>query len=243
MSTGFIDMHHHLLFGMDDGATTYREALQMMRAARICGIDSIIATPHAYPGISKFDMDKYHERLRQLQEVSITHRDMPRIYGGAEIYSTESVIRFLSSNRVPTMNNTNFVLIEWNPKVEFKEISVAIRALANEGYITIMAHVERYMCLWRKIKELEELKNQFNIRIQVNCDTIIGNSSMMEKYICRNLLKNHIADYIATDAHNTTTRKAHMDDAFVVLEQRYGIDYAKRITGLNQTELLISRLK
>ena len=236
-------MHHHILFGMDDGAKSYREALQMMRVAQRCGIDSIIATPHVYPGISKFDMDKYHERLRKLQEVSIAHRDMPKIYGGAEIHSTESVVRFLSSNRVPTMNNTNYVLIEWKPKVDFKEILIALRELANEGYIAIMAHAERYICLWKKLKELEEIKTQYNIRIQVNCDTIIGIGSMIEKYICRNLLKNQMVDYIATDAHNLTIRKAHMDDAFVVLEQRYGSDYARKLTSLNQMELIRSGSK
>lgn len=243
MCMGFVDIHHHLLFGIDDGAKSYRESLQMMRAAQRCGIDSIIATPHVYPGISRFDMDKYHEKLKQLQEVSITQRDMPKVYGGAEVYSTESIVRFLLSNRIPTMNNTNYVLIEWNPKVDFKEILITLRELANEGYITIIAHAERYMCLLRRLKELEEVKTQFSIRIQVNCDTIIGNGSMLEKHICRNLLKNRMVDYIATDAHNLTTRKAHMDDAFVVLEQRFGRDYARRLTSLNQMELLRSGLK
>ena len=154
-----IDIHHHLLYGLDDGPSRFDEAARMAECAAQDGIRTLIATPHVYPGVRPFQREMYDEALERLNQ-HCSRKGVPlSILGGAEIRHTDAAVRLLEEGRLPTMNGTSFVLVEWSTSADAQSIADAVREYANAGYRVIIAHIERYRGLWLKKGVVETLKN------------------------------------------------------------------------------------
>jgi len=229
--SGFTDIHQHLIYGMDDGPRTRKEAEAMIRAARRDGIRRIIVTPHIAPGIRPFDIDRFVRRLEGLQI------DCARIHGvelfmGAEIFYTDSARRYLNDLRIPTLAETEYVLVEFSPEIRYAKMRNALEDLLSSGYIPVLAHIERYQCLVRRPQRAIEIKKRLDVRFQVNCSTIVNGKGHAANRFIGKLFTDRIVDAVASDAHNLTTRPAIMSATYRILKQRYGGRYADHLTGV-----------
>lgn len=235
----FIDIHHHLVYGLDDGPKDSRKSRKMIDAAYREGVRTIIATPHVYPGRKKFDREAYEERLKELNEYcAVCNYDL-EILPGAEIYYTDAALRLLVNGELPTLNNTRFVLLEASLRLRCEDFARAIRDISNAGYIPVIAHIERYPNLWRKIKFLRQECAGFDFRIQVDAEAFLDKLPFFERRFVKALVKYDLIDYVASDAHDTAGRKVNMSRAYKVLCEEYGKKYARKVTGGNQEELLV----
>lgn len=235
---GFTDIHHHIVWGVDDGPATLNSSVKMLHAASDDDIRRIIATTHANPGIVEFDQSKYLERIGMLNEYCQAHKLNLVIYPGAEVLYTEKAAQLLYERRIPTLAGSEFTLVEFMQDEAYEQIYEAMRSLTNSGFVPVIAHVERYKCLVRKPALLEELKSMFYMRIQMNCHTVLNPHGRQIKKFVSYMLKNGMVDYVATDAHNIRSRPVFMYDCYAVLEQEYGAHYAQALTGRNQREIL-----
>ena len=235
----FIDIHHHILYGLDDGPKNSKKARQMIDAAYRDGVRTIIATPHVSPGRRKFDRVSYDQRLNELNTYCAACNYDMKILPGAEIYYTDAAIRLLTSGEVPTLNNTRYVLLEASTRLRSEDFVRAIRDVSNAGFIPVIAHIERYPNLWFKSKLLKEMRSGFNFRIQVDAEVFIDRLPFFEKRFVKALIQNDLIDYVASDAHDTAERRVNMGRAYKVLCAEYGKKYARMLTGTNQEELLI----
>ncbi len=230
---GFTDIHHHLVFGVDDGPGTFRETSEMLRAARRNGIQTIVTTPHVTPGIKDFDQDAYFEKL-EMMKAYCAHKQLDiQLHSGAEVFYTDLTGRFLKERRIPSLANTEYVLVEFSPKVRYDELDEAATSLLRSGYIPVFAHVERYQCLAKHPQRAIELRKKNDLRYQVNCSTILGEKGFFADRFCEKLLREGCIDAVATDAHNTGSRAVHMKAAYRLLEEEYGELYAQRLTGVS----------
>lgn len=236
----FIDMHHHLAYGLDDGPKNFKRSCKMIDAAYRDGIRTIIATPHVYPGRKRFDRAAYMQRLDQLNAYCAQHSYDLKILPGAEVYYTDATIRLLTEGRVPTMNGTEFILLESSTRRKINEFERAIRDISNAGYIPIVAHIERYPNLWFKLKEIKKISETFDMRIQVDAEAFLDKMPFFGRRFLNGLVKRDMIDYVASDAHDVSERRTRMTQVYKLLSSKYGKKYARRLTGGNQRELLIS---
>lgn len=234
----FIDVHHHILNGIDDGPVTLKDMENMIDLADNDGISVIVATPHAFPGVRPFDLWQFRETLGYALDYCQRQRYAMRIMEGAEILYTSSAINEICSQRIPTLNGTDFVLVEWPHNSSIDVVANGLRCLNNEGLIPVVAHVERLRCFWRKPAQLIELRSKMDIRLQLNASTVLRQDMLGNRYLVQRLLKEGVIDYIASDAHNMSDRRTRMSEAYSRIEKEYGTLSAQRMMWENQHEFI-----
>ena len=229
-------MHHHFLYGMDDGPKTYEDMTAMLRRAYEDGIRKIIATPHATPGHVAFAPTLLLQRLKEAQYCCMRHGFDLTLYSGAEIMYTPQAAAMVADGRIPTLANTKNVLVEFMPDVTFKTVDGAIQEFLKFGYIPILAHMERYRCLMTHIKRTIFLKELYPVAFQVNCSTVLGGKDFFTSKTINTLFEEKLIDHVATDAHDCTRRPCRMRSAYYALVQQVGGEYARFLTGMTEVK-------
>ena len=232
-----VDIHQHLIYGLDDGAQTLDDTKAMLRMAHRNGIKTIVATTHVMPGIERFDLMNYRNRLMTAQKWSNDQGLDIHICFGSEIFYTASTERLLTDGYIPTLNGTFNVLVEFNPNETFEKIKDAVRKLGNAGYTAVIAHAERYDA-FRKTKNLVELKEQLLALIQINANTVLNPRGFWQKLWLRRVMRQSLCDVIATDAHNTNSRKCRMKACYEHVKREWGAETADTLCINNPTSIL-----
>jgi protein-tyrosine phosphatase len=226
---GFVDIHHHLLYGLDDGPAAFDQMAGMLRAACADGISAIIATPHASPGVRPFDGALMERRLNEAREYCRENGLDLTIYPGAEVLYTPMLLNIVSGGNIPTLAGTRYVLVEFAPSAGLDAVESAARALVRSGRVPIFAHVERCRFLTARPERMRLLKAQYGVLFQVNCAALLeGGWLSMGR-----LLREGLIDFAATNAHDTIVRDCRMSNAYRRLERTAGSDCAKALTGGN----------
>ena len=233
----FIDIHHHLIYGVDDGAKTFEGTEKMIRQAVENQVHAIITTPHITPGQEPFDFDAYKAHLEETRQYLRAEGIDLTLYTGSEVLYTPGTAYQLSEGRVPTLAGTRYLLLEFMPDDSFQTLLDAGTTVAGMGYIPVYAHVERYECL-KKTDQIERLRDASGALIQVNANTLLRKHSFFRGRFLRHLFEDELVDFIATDSHDLPGRDNHMADAFDQLTVLYGIDMAHALTHGNAEKLL-----
>ncbi len=235
---GFIDMHSHVLPGLDDGSKSMEQSLAMLRIAESEGISTIIATPHNMPGKGRPSREKLEERLAQLREEAEYEGIAIEIQLGTEYYYREEVCEIFDREEAVTMAASDCVLLEFNPFEEKSYIYNAVRETFSTGYSPIVAHVERYEQLMKKTEYVHTLKDMGAL-IQVNASSVIGENGFRVKRDVRKLLKEGYVDFVSTDAHSDRNRAPRMAKCAAYLYKKYGAQYAERLLYKNAEKYLL----
>lgn len=221
--TGFTDIHHHILCGMDDGARSPDEMRDMLRRAAQDGIARIVATPHVTPGLAYFDRERYDRTLKDAQAYCRAEGIPVALYAGAEILYTDQTCRFLAEGRVPTLAGTEYVLVEFSPDIRCDRLYGALAQLLRAGFLPVIAHAERYRCLTRHPARAVELRRALDVCFQVNCSSILRPGDFFARRFIEKLLEWDMLDAIATDAHRADgPRTIHMREAWLKIEKKFG---------------------
>ncbi len=227
---GFVDIHQHLVWGVDDGAKTIEDSVALLRCCADQGIRIIIATPHFLSGIEPFPYKKFKEHFLKLRRICKEEGIPIKLLPGAEVFYTANTLNMLLDGRVPTLNGTRFILVEFNESVTWKGFEKAVRDLFNNGYRPIVAHIERYPAVYSHRRQLRLLKEETRAKFQMNCGSIINPRSLRQKRFTESMLKERLIDAVATDSHNMEYRPPNMLRAYGILKDKYGSEYAYRLT-------------
>ena len=236
MSENFTDIHHHLLYGIDDGAKNQKRMFEMLELAAADGISHIVATPHMTPGVYEFDQEQYEKALAEAREYIDREELGIRLDAGVEVLYTDQTGRFLREERIPTLAGTNRVLVEFSPDVELERFCEALEAISYAGYMPVVAHVERYECVTASVKRALQLKDELGVFYQMNCSTVLEQQGIFGNRFARKILKARGIDAIATDAHNVSSRRVHMREAWDVVRKYYSENYANHLVSGNILE-------
>ncbi len=226
----FCDIHSHFVYGMDDGARTQEEMEAMLDAAWADGVAELTATPHVTPGVYEFNVGRFHRHLNEARVYCQSRGYSMRLSPGAEILYTPALERYVVEHRLPTLGNSDHVLLEFAPEIAYREIEAAVGLLERNEYVPVLAHVERYSAL--SGAKIYQLKERSSVLYQMNCRTVLEGGGLMQNMRTRKWLQDRLIDYIATDSHNCGSRKTCMKRAHSVLAERYGLKYANRLTGM-----------
>lgn len=233
----FIDIHQHLIYGVDDGAENPEQARQMILQASRQGVAHIIATPHAVPGIKPFPLQQCAARLRELNAWCRAQGLQTKLHPGAEIFYTSETPRFLADGRIPTLAGTRCVLVEFSPGANRHHLKTAARKLANTGYRPVFAHIERYRAL-RSLAFLEELHEEYQVVMQVNHGLFLRRQNFLTRYWLARAMGAGLIDVVASDAHNLQQRPCRLKACHDAIANAYGSDTARRLLVENGRRLL-----
>ncbi len=221
-----VDIHCHLLFGVDDGAKTIDDSVSMLTVAARQGITDMILTPHYRHGMFAYPIDVIRENYAKLlphaKELGI------RLYLGCEYHVNSHILYHLVSGRCLTLAGSEYVLAEYSYDTPMHYIKDTVRELLNHGYNPVVAHVERYGCFIKNPKLVKELTD-VGVLIQVDANAILGLEGRQAKKCTHILLKNHLVDLVASDSHDTDRRGIHMQECCHLVSKKYGEQMAQRI--------------
>ena len=224
------DIHCHILPGVDDGSKSMDMSLDMLQIAYEEGTRQIVLTPHYMIGRNHYqpkDLDVKFEELKAKSEE--LYPDLT-LYLGNEILWEEGVVDLLKSGEIHTMNGTKYVLVEYNVQAPFRHILSSIQDLAEARYWPIIAHVERYQCLVKRMDRIEEMISNRAL-LQMNISSVEGGFLNESKRWCRKLVKEGYITFFGTDAHNVDSRGPHVQDY---------IPWVRKHCGEDETEYMLT---
>ena len=135
-----------------------------------------------------------------------------RIYLGTEIFFGQDVPDKLEAGEILSMNNRDYVLVEFSPSDTYAYIRQSLQQMQMAGYEVILAHVERYNCIIKEIELAEQLW-EMGIRLQVNADSITGENGRELKKFVKCLMDQDLVFCVGTDAHSCRHRAPRMKKA------------------------------
>jgi protein-tyrosine phosphatase len=223
-----IDIHCHIMPGVDDGARDAATSLEMLKIAQKSGIEHIVLTPHHKPMHHNVSPDHNQKYTKALQEMAVKNGIDVKLYSGNEIYYSDETFDELVSGRICTLAGSDYVLFEFHPTNPYKAIHNAIYQVQAAGYIPILAHVERYSDMVSHFSYVEEMVDM-GCYIQVNASSIMGKYGFGISHFTKKLLKNHLVHFVATDAHDTDKRAPKLSECREFIGRKFGQDYSDRL--------------
>lgn len=234
----YIDIHSHILPGVDDGAGNLEESLFMLRQAQEQGIGAIILTPHQKPDRKCVSVDGLHRRMEQLREEMRRARIRIDLYPGSELLYHHGLQEELAVKKVCTLAGSHYALVEFMPDEDWQYIQNGLYGLVCAGYRPVVAHVERCVQLAPNPDRIQGLIDM-GCYMQVNAGSISGSFGFGMKRTAKRLLKEKFVHFAATDAHRESgKRSVQMDACSAYLYKKCGIEYADRLLWENAMHVL-----
>lgn len=224
----FIDIHSHILPGVDDGSDSFEMSMRMLRCAADDGISGIILTPHNKPGRRHRHFSEIMSRVESMQKMMSEDSVNVKLYIGSELYYRNSLLEELENDMAGTLGSSRYVLVEFNPSEDYDYIRNGIYSLLTGGYYPILAHAERYgnVCAGKsRIDDLVEM----GCYIQVNSGSVMGKAGAKVKRFVRTMLKQRQVHFVATDAHDMGERAPLLSDCAYFIHKKYGGDYSQQL--------------
>ena len=231
-SEGFADLHQHVLWGLDDGPQTSEQMRALLRQDVEEGIQLVFATAHAYPKLRAFDLALYRERLAEANACCESEGWPLRVVPGCEIHYCDSVPDLLTAGKLPALGNSRHVLIEFDHNAALSQIGEAADSLYRAGFQPVLAHVERYQRLVCSPERAMDMREEYGLLFQMNCETVLHPRGFRERRFVKRMLASCAIDAIATDAHDAIHRPARMKAAYRKIAKEQGMDYAERLVSL-----------
>ena len=224
-SHGMIDIHSHILPGLDDGARDPEEALNMVRLAASAGTTDIVATPHADERF-RFDPPAVQERIAELQ---LAAGPTPRIHYGCELHVTaENIADALRFPYRYAIAGRAYVLIEFSDFLVPKTTTEILGRLLDAGVRPIVAHPERNPLLRRRIADLETWVER-GCLLQLTAQSLVGRFGRSAQAGSEELLRRNLVHVVASDGHDTRHRPPVLEEGWQYLERHFGALTARRL--------------
>ena len=233
----FVDIHHHFVYGVDDGARSFEATKRLLRASYADGVREVIATPHVTPGEIRFPREVFLGRLEHAQVWCAAQGMDLRLRAGAEILYTDAAPRLLREGEVQTLAGSRFALLEFLPDDSEARLREAARRVGAQGFVPVFAHVERYRCL-KRARQFEALRAHLGVRMQVNAATVVSGAGLLRGRLIMSLIRDGLIDYVASDSHDLAGRQTCMTRCYTRLAERFGEGTARALTRENQMEIL-----
>lgn len=223
-----IDIHSHILPGVDDGSDSFEKSMRMLKYAADDGISEIILTPHNKPGHRHVHFSKMTCEAEKLQELMAKESIEINLYLGSELYYRSGLLEEIENDMSATLAGSRYVLLEFNPLEDYDYIRNGCYSLLMGGYYPILAHAERYQNVCAKKRAIDELI-EMGCYIQVNAGSVMGKAGRKTKRFTGDMLKRRQVHFIASDAHDLKKRVPCLSDCAKFIRKKYGEDYSEKL--------------
>lgn len=208
-----IDIHNHIIPGVDDGPKIDVETIMLLKQAKKEGVTGIIATPHHLHTRYSNDFDEVIKNIEELnQHEEIKALDV-NIYPGQEIRITDQIITGIEEGTIKGLNHSKYLLIEF-PSNEVPHYTKQLFfEIQSKGFIPVIAHPERNKAIIQDVEILYDLINAGALS-QITSTSLTGVLGKKLQSFSIQLLENNLTHFISSDAHNTEERPFIMQSLF-----------------------------
>jgi protein-tyrosine phosphatase len=221
-----IDIHHHLLWGMDDGASSLETSVAMAKMAAADGITHIVCTPHAN-GQFAYDPYQITEKIATLQRILDRDSVALKLGYGCDFHMSYENIQEAKVNPAKfSINGLGYLLVEVPDYGLPRGLTEIFYQLQLAGLTPILTHPERNPTLQNDESRIAEWL-QRGVLIQVTAGSVLGRMGKHAERMAHQLLEKRWVHFLATDAHNTTSRVPKMQEALDLIARKYEPDYAR----------------
>ena len=234
-----IDVHTHVLPGVDDGARNTEMALEMLRESAKQGIKHVIATPHFYAESDTPDrfITRRDNALAKLRDAASAEKGLPEIISGAEISYFEGIGDCYDIRRLRIEGSKTVLLempmIPWNARMKREVWNI----FDKMGTVPVIAHIDRYIEAFRDKKVIDYF-DEFPVVIQASSEFFINRKTSS---LALKLLKKGKIHLVGSDMHNMTTRPQTMREAFNIIDKKLGREAIERIERMEAAVLATTR--
>lgn len=196
-----VDMHSHLIPGIDDGSKTLDESVALIKRLKNFGLRKLITTPHVMTEFYKNTPEIISEGLEKLQSALIKEGIDIEIEAAAEYYLDEVFMEKINSGEPLLTFGNNYILVETGFINKPRMLQETLFALETKGYKPIFAHPERYLYLHQDDELLDSLIDK-DVTFQINLLSLTGYYSKPVKTLAEKLIDRNAVKFVGTDCHN-----------------------------------------
>lgn len=233
----FIDIHSHILPDIDDGAASANETRNMLVIAYSENIRCVYATAHFRSGWNVMNADEYNKKLDLVREIGQSTAPDLQIISGNELYYNDDAVTALKGGYCRTLAQSQYILVEFHPRQDFRELRLGLSRLISAGYWPVLAHIERYNCLRYGFRYIDELLNM-RVYMQVNADSVTQNTILGAGAWIRRLMAADQIHFVATDSHNDGSRPPRLIKCANYIAGKFGVEYVKKLLYDNPLKII-----
>jgi protein-tyrosine phosphatase len=223
-----IDLHSHILPGVDDGATDLDVALQMARMAVEDGIQVMACTPHFMPGMYDNTAHDIRNRVSQFQSI-LNNEGIPlQLVVGCDGHIRPDFLAKLRSNEMLRLNDSRYVLFEPPHNIVPQRLDDLMFNILVAGYVPILTHPERLKWIEQSFDLVEKLFQQ-GVWMQITAGSLTGRFGSRPQYWSQKMLAEGMIHILATDAHNLKSRPPVLSGAYELAVKEVGLDEAQNL--------------
>ena len=232
-----IDIHHHLLSGFDDGAPDLETSIAMARIAAADGITHVVCTPHANNRY-EYDLNAIQAKISELQHELDQGGIALKLGRGCDFHITyENIQQAKADPSHFSVNGLGYLLVEIPDYSLPQGLTDTFYQLQLAGLTPILTHPERNPTLQADLSRMVGWLRG-GVLVQVTAGSVLGHMGKAAQKMAHRLLEKRWVHFLATDAHNTTTRPPRMQEAFDLVASKYSPDYAHLLCVSNPLHVL-----
>lgn len=232
-----IDLHCHILPGIDDGSRNLEMSLEMARMAVADGITLTACTPHIYPGLYMNDAAGIAAARAELQRALDEHGIPLKLTTGADVHLVPGLLQGLRGGTVPTLHGTRYLLLEPSHHVAPPHFQESVFQLVAAGYVPVITHPERLTWIEDHYPVFADLVRQ-GAWMQLTSGSLMGLFGPRAKYWSERFLGDGLTHILATDAHSTGRRSPQMAQARELAARIVGAEESQRLVRGRQEQML-----
>ena len=237
MRIGLYDIHNHIMPYVDDGSPDLAMTERMLRIAYYEGIRHIILTPHYREESFTATYSQLEQQFQSVKDLVANILPDLMIYLGSELFYGGDILEGLQKGQLHTMVGSTYVLIEFPFGRDFHYIQQALNLLQTGGYRPILAHFERYECLFDRLDRIRELVES-GIYMQINTTSVTGRQWKLGRDYIKKAIRSGYIHLIGTDAHNADIRPPLMQKCAEHLFKKYDENLAQKIVFENPNRII-----
>lgn len=216
-----IDLHCHILPGIDDGAPDLETSLEMARMAVADGIKITACTPHMMPGVYDNTGPAVRGHIQRLQE-ALDAAEIPlRLVTGADIHLQAGLGGLLKEGKVLSLNDSRYFLFEPPHHTAPPRLEDAVFDVMAAGFQPIVTHPERLTWIESHYEIMKNMSRQ-GVWMQITCGAVTGRFGSRPKYWAERMIDEGLVHILATDAHNLRNRSPSMAKSRDLVAERLG---------------------
>ena len=233
-----IDIHCHIIPGVDDGSSSMEESVRLLKDAYRQGVRSVIATPHYSRRSQNAGRHAVQEQLRTELEYMVRAEIDPSfsVYLGQEAYYHEDLPERIREGFCWSMTGSRYLLVEFDVRSDYETIFRGLRSIRNEGYSPILAHIERFPSIRRK-GGIEEIRS-LGVRMQMNYESLEGSVFSSEVRWCREQVRSGVIDVMGSDMHRLDFRPPNITGGLNWMRKHLDADEFRRLTLDNPLRII-----
>ena len=199
-----IDIHSHILFGIDDGSKSFEESMNIIKKAVDANVTDIILTPHYMLGSDYVTNNVEKRKIISKLKREVKKQELPiNLYLGNEVFVENDMDSLKNNGEITTLNNSKYLLFELPLNYVYNGIGDVLFELRCKGYIPVVAHPERYTFLKENPSLITELIDKGAL-FQSNIGSFLGTYGRHAKETAILFLKHHVITFMGSDIHHDT---------------------------------------